>query len=1205
MSPLRSRSPTAPSDHENVLDTPMEGSNILEGTPPRSMYIDDQAEEDTDSEMDESEGDYDDEDSMEARVRRDEESTFMRANLAEAHEQWLKGGPRPRIPTPPPFRWLADRASPTPPAQDMEVEQEGETLAGGPSNSKLASELFPQDEDSDPETEQYLPPPSSSTKVATVIRARIRRYFDDQAEDSDEDADEEREEEEQEMEEDRDFVDDTAVDEDFVHRLPSNRDDAREVEKWVAHFQNEDKIAHYKRDVAREAAGEAGAPSAEQKQMLSPRELILYNKAKHLRTDMQVAQFECALHWEMLADVDVELHTWVRAPIQFDCRVGFVLTVTDLVVIQDGEAKVRLEPHGMSQRWFPKVEPTFAEIALFADSRLKRLSRVVLAKPSPPLDAGDRVVVMTGDRKGSTGRIMGVADIRIAGKWVAMAQVLPPSPDPYPKGKGPLKPPEEPRPFEVGLAQLKRHALDLYYDFRIHDRVRVVSGALYVGAIGRVEKVEGHFLTLAVPKDCEVVGATWSSPTSDSTKLFIISIVHVTRQWAIGDSVRVTRGHSGDLELLEANVGYSRYQDVPHSRTVRCSDVDFEHELWTTMATTRLPSASWSESNSDIDLTVGSTLPFSQPLERFYSTVEEAKGRGRGEGHIDIPHKGFIGMIIGDFDSRERSDRLKNGVEPDHKRHTGKLLRPVDSTRLRNPDVAGDNGYASGTMVSLVEARFFPPDILFGTRPLEPSPNPRAVTYRGPFRSDTETAPPPRSTTPIPANAAVWGSHPPVEGENNGRWLCQPELVGRRLDVQILGIATLANNNGFESPAHIGRKLWLGPTFRAGDHKDAQDPSRRVMKANIEEAKNAAAADPTNRSKALEYQYLERFEFGVYEADAAVNRYIAARTRREFVMDQLRHAAVSCCPFDSGGSLEEYYDAAAAFHRDFGRAYQAEDGLDDVLATKRKLRRIYKGLMLLETEEQAELVAQETYRFSVKNPFPAHDPRRMRVDTKLRELLALCNEWSPKKLPSTLQRRDAYSSPAQHVECGPAEQGLHQAWPPQCLTLADGCPSTSLDSPDVLLYNGRTLVQPRMPALLAQYGLTEPRQDGRAPPPVSVEDRAAQEFADEASSEPDIMWSDPTPTPDKTKHRRARAKQWERWQGEILPALLPEFGRVLQETKSLRDLEGRRQQTPSCHCLVKIHNISIVRFSCIEDLELQFCSCAPVAVQLMRLGAFA
>jgi ABC-type polar amino acid transport system ATPase subunit len=39
-----------------------------------------------------------------------------------------------------------------------------------------------------------------------VISARIRRYFDEQAEDSDEDAGEEREEEEQEMEEDRGTV---------------------------------------------------------------------------------------------------------------------------------------------------------------------------------------------------------------------------------------------------------------------------------------------------------------------------------------------------------------------------------------------------------------------------------------------------------------------------------------------------------------------------------------------------------------------------------------------------------------------------------------------------------------------------------------------------------------------------------------------------------------------------------------------------------------------------------------------------------------------------------------------------------------------------------------------------------------------------------------------------------------------------------------
>jgi hypothetical protein len=178
------------------------------------------------------------------------------------------------------------------------------------------------------------------------------------------------------------------------------------------------------------------------------------------------------------------------------------------------------------------------------------------------------VVVMTGDRKDSTGRIRCVADLQIAGERVTMAQVVPPTPDPYAKGNALNKPDSA---LEVGLAQLKRHALDLYYNFWIHNRVRVVSAALYVGAIGRVEKVEGHFLTLTVPKDCEVVGATWSSPTSDSTKLFIISIVHVTRQWAIGDSVHVTRsqyeGRVGVILVIH-NTGYLELLEVCVSRAL-------------------------------------------------------------------------------------------------------------------------------------------------------------------------------------------------------------------------------------------------------------------------------------------------------------------------------------------------------------------------------------------------------------------------------------------------------------------------------------------------------------------------------------------------------------------------------------------------------------------------------------------------------------
>jgi ribosomal protein L24 len=311
------------------------------------------------------------------------------------------------------------------------------------------------------------------------------------------------------------------VHDDFVHRLPS-KDDAGEVQKWVAHFQNADKIALYERDVAREAAGEAGTP----REMLSPRELALYNRAKHLRTGLQISKFERQRHLEMLEKVDVKVHTWVRAPKAFDCRVGFVLAVTDLAVIQDGRCKVRKQSFPMSQRWFPRVDPTFADIALFVGSPLSGLEQHTLAKPSPALDAGDRVVVVTGESQGSVGTIERVRDIRIANERVSMARVITP----------------DNKTIDVGLAQLKRHGLDLYYNFRIHDRVRVVSGGLYVGATGRVEQIDGCFLTIAVPNNSEVVGATLPSTMSNGNKIFIISIVHVTRQWAIGDSVRVTRG---------------------------------------------------------------------------------------------------------------------------------------------------------------------------------------------------------------------------------------------------------------------------------------------------------------------------------------------------------------------------------------------------------------------------------------------------------------------------------------------------------------------------------------------------------------------------------------------------------------------------------------------------------------------------------------
>lgn len=135
--------------------------------------------------------------------------------------------------------------------------------------------------------------------------------------------------------------------------------------------------------------------------------------------------------------------------------------------------------------------------------------------------------------------------------------------------------------------------------------------------------------------------------------------------------------------------------------------------------------------------------------------------------------------------------------------------------------------------------------------------------------------------------------------------------------------------------------------------------------------------------------------------------------------------------------------------------------------------------------------------------------------------------------------------------------------------------------PDVLLPNNYTLVQPRVPLIRSQIGIME-RDNGRAPPPMSDEDRAAQAFGEAAALDPDIIFHEGTPPPpDRTQHRRKRRAQWQRWQGETMPLLIPELARLLQETRSYRNLDGRLPAAPLCACTDKrLHKVAIVHFLC-------------------------
>ncbi|KAJ7896179.1 hypothetical protein B0H13DRAFT_2338508 [Mycena leptocephala] len=135
--------------------------------------------------------------------------------------------------------------------------------------------------------------------------------------------------------------------------------------------------------------------------------------------------------------------------------------------------------------------------------------------------------------------------------------------------------------------------------------------------------------------------------------------------------------------------------------------------------------------------------------------------------------------------------------------------------------------------------------------------------------------------------------------------------------------------------------------------------------------------------------------------------------------------------------------------------------------------------------------------------------------------------------------------------------------------------------PDVQLFGGITLIQPRLPSLLGQFGLTELRNNARRPPPMSPSDAAANNFAEAASDDPDMMPIDdspPAPDPNPGASERRSGS------GNKVPTQL---GRIPPQLKPLR----LQHQAPQGR-------------NPIEDLELQVCKCTPAAVQLMQVSAF-
>ncbi|KAJ7070463.1 hypothetical protein B0H15DRAFT_957665 [Mycena belliarum] len=122
---------------------------------------------------------------------------------------------------------------------------------------------------------------------------------------------------------------------------------------------------------------------------------------------------------------------------------------------------------------------------------------------------------------------------------------------------------------------------------------------------------------------------------------------------------------------------------------------------------------------------------------------------------------------------------------------------------------------------------------------------------------------------------------------------------------------------------------------------------------------------------------------------------------------ELRARAAECSFNDRVHDLEDYFAAVDAYKTEFDTSFDVEDEWTDSLQLQKLLIRAYHELMLRSNGDlqKASLLAGRRVIPDVVNPFPAGDPRRAELDTKLRQLHAYYHLKEAAPRFQTLHRR--------------------------------------------------------------------------------------------------------------------------------------------------------------------------------------------------------
>ncbi|KAJ6467716.1 hypothetical protein C8R45DRAFT_938375 [Mycena sanguinolenta] len=443
------------------------------------------------------------------------------------------------------------------------------------------------------------------------------------------------------------------------------------------------------------------------------------------------------------------------------------------------------------------------------------------------------VVAADGPHNGRAGIIVRLVDAEEDGAIVKCADVQCVDADPT----------GDCHPFRVRLNHLERHELDPCYQFRPHDRVRVVDGALYVGLVGHVleldeqQRVKVHpkkqvvkqvnnfaSMIFGVPLDCDVIGLAEPSPHWPGLKTFEIPISYAMREFHLGDLVEVKVGeHTGRIGVIVALEGarWVRIWDTKNfaSVLIETPALEFYHEttdLLPLMGPQEIESP-WKAEIGDVvrvkqgkyvsrvgtvvavhdqnflelkDNAAASTHIYVKSVEVELSTSRMKYGAGRRFEGIEVQvnpgkFKGLRGAVVGDHDSRVRVERMdsKNKHAWASLGDSRGIILSIGKERSNKvvENIPIEHVVHEFTMLPLSQARWLPKKILCGqAKPREPP------THRGAFPNDE----PPVKRPPTPPRPI--GAEPlKISGEDDGQWLSMPDLANKRVDVKLVGLRQL------------------------------------------------------------------------------------------------------------------------------------------------------------------------------------------------------------------------------------------------------------------------------------------------------------------------------------------------------------------------------------------------------------------------------